>query len=445
MKKYEAYKDSGVEWIGEIPEHWNSILFKRVIQRIKDGTHGTFQRVENGKPFLSAKNVYDWGLELSDIESQISEEDFSEITKNGFPYKNDLLVTCVGTIGRAYVYDLDYPMAFQRSVAFLRLDTRIAIPKFYKYYIQSSLYQDFLKSIAKTSAQSGVYMGDLMNSISILVPIEEQECIFRFLDRKTAQLDTLISKKEKLIELLEEERTGIINHAVTKGINPDVPMKDSGIEWLGEMPAHWEVKRLKHVANINPTKSIVNYDKFSEEEVVFLPMEKVSEDGSINQELKRKISDVSSGFTYFEKDDIIIAKITPCFENGKGALLNGLLTPFGFGSTEFHTIRSTNELSKEFIFFIAKSERFMTIGEAFMTGAAGQKRVPTSFIENFTIGVPPMAEQMDITKYIESQNLKINDIVIKTKKEVELLTEYKTSLISEVVTGKIDVRDEILN
>ncbi len=169
MKKYNNYKDSGIEWIGKIPEHWDIILFKRIILKIKDGTHGTFQRVSNGHPFVSAKNVYDNGIKIGEKESNISEEDYLEITKNGFPSKNDLLITCVGTIGRTYVYDFEKPMAFQRSVTFIRFYDGIN-PQFYKYYVQSSIYQNLLISLAKTSAQSGIYMGDLMNTTTIKIP-----------------------------------------------------------------------------------------------------------------------------------------------------------------------------------------------------------------------------------------------------------------------------------
>ncbi len=249
MKKYDNYKDSGIEWIRKIPDHWDIILFKRIILKIKDGTHGTFQRVSNGHPFLSAKNVYDNGIKIGEKESNISEEDYLEITKNGFPSKNDLLITCVGTIGRTYVYDFEKPMAFQRSVTFIRFYDGIN-PQFYKYYVQSSIYQNLLISLAKTSAQSGIYMGDLMNTTTIKIPPFEQTAIANYLDHKTAQIDTLIAKKEKFISLLQEERTAVINQAVTKGLDPNVPMKDSGIEWLGEIPEHWEVKKLKLLANI---------------------------------------------------------------------------------------------------------------------------------------------------------------------------------------------------
>ncbi len=207
-------KDSGIEWLGEIPEHWEVILFKRVISKIKDGTHGTFQRLTHGYPFLSAKNVYNDGLKISEAESLISKNDYLDITKNGFPKRNDLLITCVGTIGRTFVYDLDEPIAFQRSVTFIRFVDNIN-PHYYKFYVQSSIYQNLLMSLAKTSAQSGIYMNDLLNTCALKIPLVEQTEIVEFLKTKTSEIDEIIIKTQREIELLKEYKTALISEVVT--------------------------------------------------------------------------------------------------------------------------------------------------------------------------------------------------------------------------------------
>lgn len=208
-------KDSGVEWIGEIPEHWEVCDFKRVIELIKDGTHGTYQRVTEGRVLLSAKNVHSNGIKISEEESLISEKDYQEITKNGFPKKGDLLVTCVGTIGRAFVYDRDEPIAFQRSVAFLRINKLKAIPEFFKIYVESSLYQFALKQLTKTSAQGGVYMGDIMNSIIIFPPLSDQKEISEYIETASQKIDTAVNLKQQEIEKLKEYKSSLINSVVT--------------------------------------------------------------------------------------------------------------------------------------------------------------------------------------------------------------------------------------
>lgn len=208
-------KDSGVEWIGEIPDHWEVCYFKRVLDSIKDGTHGTYQRVMEGRVLLSAKNVHSNEIKISGEESLISEKDYQEITKNGFPKKGDLLVTCVGTIGRAFVYDRDEPIAFQRSVAFLRINKSKAIPEFFKFYIESSLYQFALKQLTKTSAQGGVYMGDIMNSTIIFPPLSEQKEISEYIKTASQKIETAIVLKQQEIAKLKEYKSSLINGVVT--------------------------------------------------------------------------------------------------------------------------------------------------------------------------------------------------------------------------------------
>src|SRR4030067_1307881 len=197
MNQYEKYKPSGIEWIGEIPEHWNIVLLKRELDGLKDGTHGTYSRTNKGKPLLSAKNVYFDAIKITDNESLISEEDHDEIVKSGYPQYGDLLLTIVGTIGRCFVYNLQYPLAFQRSVLFLRFNKRVS-PKYYFHFFQSPLFSNRLLSLAKTSAQSGVYMNDVAESIVLELPKQEQTAIANYLDQKTTEIDDLIAKKQKL-------------------------------------------------------------------------------------------------------------------------------------------------------------------------------------------------------------------------------------------------------
>lgn len=230
---------------------------------------------------------------------------------------------------------------------------------------------------------------------------------------------------------------------MTKGLNPDIPMKNSGIEWLGEVPEHWGIKRLKYLAQINPTKSNCEYTQDSDELVTFLPMEKVSEEGDVNSEFKKPINELWNGLTYFRENDIIVAKITPCFENGKGAILRNLGSKIGFGSTEFHVIHPReNKINQMFLYYATRTHIFKKLGEASMTGAAGQKRVPSSFIENYFVGVPKgLDEQQSIVNYIEKESDKMSKIIQTAEKQITFLQEYRTALISNAVTGKIDVRD----
>ncbi|MHA1290992.1 MAG: restriction endonuclease subunit S, partial [Candidatus Thorarchaeota archaeon] len=255
--------------------------------------------------------------------------------------------------------------------------------------------------------------------------------------------DELIGKKRRQIELLKEQRQAVINQAVTKGLDPNVEMKDSGIEWLGEIPEHWAVKKLKYVSIINPSKSDSQYNHNDTAIVTFLPMERVGVDGSFDKTLQKPINELWNGFTYFEEGDVIVAKITPCFENGKGAYLEGLGSEVGFGSTEFHVLRAIDGTScAKFLYYLTKSEAFRQMGQELMYGAAGQKRVPTEFLYEFICAIPNCDEQVEIVGYIDRQLSEMTNACSKAEKQIQLLQEYRTALISEAVTGKIDVRQE---
>lgn len=212
-------KDSGIEWLGEVPEGWSISRFSRIIDRIKDGTHGTYDRVSEGIPLLSAKNVQFGFIDVSDSESLISESDYLEITSNGFPSRGDILMTIVGTIGRVCVFENDEPYAFQRSVCFIRLSNNQSSKYFY-YFLQSKFFQVQLNGRSKSSAQAGVYMGDVV-ACDILYPsqYEAQLEIVKFLDAELAKLDILYAEANRAIDLLKERRTALISAAVTGKID----------------------------------------------------------------------------------------------------------------------------------------------------------------------------------------------------------------------------------
>lgn len=219
-------------------------------------------------------------------------------------------------------------------------------------------------------------------------------------------------------------------------LKPYPKYKPSGIDWIGDIPEHWDVKRLKFISRINPSKS---KDKLqANDEVVFLPMENIYENGTYDSSNRKLVSEVASGFTYFEEGDILVAKITPCFENGKGTLVSNLDTKVGFGSTEFHVLRASEDINTKFLFYITRTHSFMQFGEAFMTGAAGQKRVPTSFVENYLISIPPLKEQTSIANFLDKKTAQIDKLIEQKQKLIELLKAERTAIINKAVTKGID-------
>lgn len=268
--------------------------------------------------------------------------------------------------------------------------------------------------------------------------LSEQEKICLFLDHETAKIDNLIEKQQQLIDLLKEKRQAVISHAVTKGLNPDVPMKDSGVEWLGEIPEHWLCTKIKYIALLTPKKSSVNFK--NNDECTFIPMEKLKRNSLVTDESKL-IRDVINGYTYFEDDDLLLAKVTPCFENKNIAVARGLVNNIGFGSTEIYVLRPTEKIRVNYLLYRLQEDNFIRTATGAMTGAGGLKRVPSDFLLNYPIAIPPKPEMDAIVAYINAQEVHYDLMEKNATQAVQLLQERRTALISAAVTGKIDVRD----
>ena len=207
-------KDSGVEWIGKIPSSWTIPKMSYLLVGITDGTHGTHERVNEGKIFLSSKNITNKGIFIGKNESKITTEEHEKIVKKGYPVKGDILITVVGSIGRSCVYEYDYPISFQRSVCFLRFKEKIN-EYFMNFLIHSDVIQFQLLKNTKKSTQGGVYMNDLKRFDIILPSLPEQQQIVEYLDEQTQRIDKTISLEEKRIELLKEYRKSLISELVT--------------------------------------------------------------------------------------------------------------------------------------------------------------------------------------------------------------------------------------
>ena len=213
--------------------------------------------------------------------------------------------------------------------------------------------------------------------------------------------------------------------------------RPSGVEWLAEVPAHWEVKRLKYAATLNPRVSEIRR-LASDTEVSFVPMEAVGEYGGLDLSLTRELADVADGFTYFSDGDVLVAKITPCFENGKGTVAEGLLNGIAFGTTELHIVRCGPELDKRFTFYLTLGDAFRKLGAAEMYGAGGQKRVPESFVADLNQPIPALAEQRAIAAFLDRETVKIDALIAKKEQLIELLQEKRAALISRAATKGLD-------
>lgn len=428
--KYDSYKETGIEWLSEIPTEWDiekaKWLFTKAERPVKkDDEIVTCFR--DGQVTLRSKR------RTEGFTNALKEHGYQGIRKG------DLIIHAMDAFAGAIgISDSDGKSTPVYAACVPRMPN-IVNPSFFAYYMRDLALSGFIVSLAKgiRERSTDFRFNDFAQLQLPLPSLSEQDKIVAFLDIKTTQIDEAISIKEKQIALLKERKQIIIQKAVTQGLDPDVRLKDSGIDWIGEIPEHWDIVPLKRLAALSPSVKVSN--RKSKQLVTFLAMEKVSVDGKIEQDTFLPVCDVSQGFTVFNKGDVIVAKITPCFENGKSAWLNNLATEFGYGSTEFHVLRCSQRIIGSFLYLIVSSPLFLNAGEAMMTGSAGQKRVPSSFVQNFPTAIPEIAEQEKIVARVKEMFSQIDVVMDSTLNQIDKLKEYKTTLINSAVTGKIKV------
>ena len=442
---YNTYVKVSSRWVNKIPSYWQFLKIKEILVKRKEKNNPI---VTDFILSLSARNGVTPYHERTERGGNKPKND---LTQYDIAHKNDLLINCMnivaGSVGITKWKGAISPVYYALYPRSNRVNIRFAEYIFRLYSFQRSLI-GLGKGIQMHESESGVLstvrmripMSSLNNIELPLPPRLEQDKIVRYLDWKVSLINKYINVKKKQIEFLKEQKQTIINQAVTKGLDPKAPMKNSGIKWLGKIPAHWEIRKLKHFALANP--SIRNFSYNLKDKVVFLPMEKISVDGTIDNSIKKRILEVKSGFSSFAKNDVIIAKITPCFENGKGAFLNNLESEIGFGTTELFNLRVKENMLPEYLYWMTMSSQFRILGERTMTGTAGQKRITSNFVSNFTIAIPSVIEQNEIVDFIKKHIDKIHKYIDSVNNEIQLLQEYRTRLISDVVTGRVDVQDE---
>jgi len=262
-------------------------------------------------------------------------------------------------------------------------------------------------------------------------PLAEQRAIAAFLDCETARIDALVEKQERLIELLQEKRAALITHAVTKGLNPDAPMKDSGVPWLGEIPAHWEVRRLKHAIHCVRQKLTGK-----PEGLPYLGLELIESWTGRLLAIREHQQNVESTVSLFYMGDVLFGKLRPYLAKA------WLAESDGAASTELLVLRATPVLNHKYLLYGVLCEPFIRLVDSFTYGT---KMPRTSWDQIGTIAfpLPPLPEQRAIAAFLDHETARIDDLIEKIRMAIERLREYRTALITAAVTGKIDVRQEV--
>jgi type I restriction enzyme S subunit len=421
---YQKYKDSGVVWLGDIPEHWEQKRFKFSVNLINN----KIEAENSNLSYMGLEHIESWtGKKIEDKNAS------SEGIGSHFLPNDVLFGKLRPYLAKVYLSDIEGLASTEALV--LRCKNNI-FPKFLKYYILS---RDFINIVdsstfgAKMPRASWDFIGNLF---FIFPPLNEQQKIAQFLDYKTKQIDELIKKKETLIEKLDEKRTAIISHAVTKGLDSSVTMKDSGIEWLGDIPKHWKVIRLKHLAN-----KITDGEHISPKNIdIGIPLL------SAKDIRERYIRFDDASYVTEEDAQVFWKRCKP--EKGDILIVSRGATVGRIGFVEINTkfclmgsvilIKLNDIVYPDFIYF-ATNQNYVQKSIIQVSDASAQQAIYLIDVKETKFFIPPYNEQKQISKHLDQKTTQIDLQKAKIKEAIELLKEYRTSLITNAVTGKIDV------
>lgn len=438
MNKYPKYKSSGVEWIGEIPEHWYLSKFKYTTDIYNGDSLNDQQKIDFESddleeiPYVSSKDIdvnyltinYNNGLRIPKTNTKL---------KRGF--KGGFLL-CIegGSSGKKMVF-LEEDVCFVNKLCYFKSYNQNS--KFLFYFIRGYNFQSQFY-LSMTGLIGGVSVSTIKNFELPLPPHTEQQQIVQFLDEKTEVIDKLISTKERKIELLKQQRTSLINEVITKGLNPKVKMKDSGVEWIGEIPEHWKISKLKFDTS-TPVQYGLNIsgDKYKEEGIRFIRITDLTEEGELILDDGKYLDEKEVPKEFLlNKYDVLFCRSGHTVGKSYLHLQEGKYTSGGY----LVRFNFRNYSESKFIFYLGKTS-FYWDWIKLNSVVSTIENVNGDKYQNFQYPKPPIQEQQQIINHLDNLTKEIDDLVSMEQKKIDLLKEYRQSLISEVITGKIDVRN----
>lgn len=427
--RYERYKDSGVEWLGEIPEHWETKKLKH-LAIIRNGS----------TPKISIPNCWDGNIvwitpsDLGRLKTKLIYDSERKITKSGLEScgteispKNSIIISSRAPIGHLCVTAVR--SCINQGCKSIISRQNKANSSYFYYFLMAA--RKNIESLGKGSTFQELGGNELANYIVIAPPIAEQERIAEFLDRKCGEIDEAIAKKQRLIELLDEQKTILINQAVTKGLNPDAPMKDSAIDWLGQIPAHWETKKLKYLF-----REVDNRSENGSETLLSLRMyEGLVPHNDVSE--KRIQAENLIGYKKIKKGQIVMNRMRAAIG------LFGLASCSGLVSPDYAVFDPWKKLEEQYFLWLFKTDAlkdaFRLESKGLGTGSSGFLRLYFDRFGMIKVPFPGVQEQKQIVAYIDTTSTAISKAVSRINKHIEIMKELKQILIAEAVTGKIKV------
>lgn len=451
LPRYAKYKESGVEWLGQVPEHWDTISLGKVTCDKCDGPFGSGLKSEHytdsGVRVIRLQNIRQDGFDGSD--EAFVDESYYDTELGGHDVRGgDVLIAGLGdernTVGRACVAPSGIEPAMVKADCFrFRLDNAKSLPEFIALQLTASSTAD-AGVLSSGSTRSRIPLSVMATRKIALPPLSEQSSIAEFLDRETAKIDGLVGEQRRLIELLREKRQAVISHAVTKGLNPNAPMKPSGIEWLGEVPAHWRALAVKNLAR-SGAKTFTDGDwiesPFITTEGVRLIQTGNVGVGHYKEQGFRYISEETFeqlGCTEVNSSDVLICRLDGPV--GRACLAPDLGCRM-ITSVDNAILKCATDIVPEFVVSLLSSVPWISWIDALCrVGGGFRLRVSRGQLGELRVPVPPFEEQLAIAKYLEAETLRWDELTAEAQRAIELLQERRTALISAAVTGKIDVR-----
>lgn len=405
MKQYDSYKDSGVEWIGKVPSHWEILPFKRAITINNGCDYKHVQVEEDGYPVIGSGGQFAWASQ--------------------YMYDGEVvLLDRKGTIDKPLYYKGKF---WTVDTMFYGIPKKNANCKYLLYQAKNIPFERY----ATATALPSMTQTDLNNNAICMPPLKEQAAIANYLDKKCSEIDNVISAQQKRIALLQELKQSVITHAVTKGLDPNVEMKESGVEWIGEVPKHWDVMKtsLAFQGIGSGTTPSTSKKEFYDEEGKYWLQTGDLNDGVILGTSK-KVSDIAikvCNLKFYPKDSVVIAMYGATI--GKVGIL-GIKTATNQACC---VLPANNHMVAKYSFY-----EFLACKPALLVSAigGGQPNISQDTIRKQKIAVPPVEEQKMIADYLGKKCVSIDSSISKAQHQVDLLQEYKQSLITEVVTGK---------
>ncbi|MDD2882938.1 MAG: restriction endonuclease subunit S [Rhodoferax sp.] len=440
--RYPKYKDSGVEWLGEVPGHWEVKRLKQTCHVYPSNVDKKSYDGETPVQLCNYTDVYYNDTILASTDFMVATATEDQIAKFTLQ-AGDTIITkdseTADDIAIAAYVPADLPGVVCGYHLSMIRPTKDANGAFVKRLFDSTYVKSCVAVRANGLTRVGLGQYEIDNLDLPFPPLPEQTQIAAFLDRETAKIDALVAEQRRLMVLLKEKRQAVISHAVTRGLNPDVPMKPSGIEWLGDVPEHWEVLPIKRIVSVPITDGPHETPSFIDEGVPFVSAEAVSS-GCINFLKVRACISEEDNARYSLK---YAPKLHDIYMVKSGATTG--ITAIVEDRTDFNiwsplaAIRCNEDSVPHFVLNFMRSKHFqeaVTLNWSFGT----QQNIGMGVIENLACTVPPVAEQREIAQTLKNEIAKFETLTTEAQRAIDLLRERRTALISAAVTGQIDVR-----